>query len=50
MKYTIVMDRALYEPTGMFGDNEAASSLTKEDFISTGNPYIYIKVLVREGA
>ena len=38
----IHMDYALYEPTVMYGDNEAANSLTKEDFISTGNQYIYL--------
>jgi len=29
------------EPTIVYGDNEAANKLTKEDFISTGNKYIY---------
>ena len=38
----IHMDDILYEPTVIFGDNEAANSLTKEDFVSTGNQYIYM--------
>ena len=29
-------------PRSCFGDNEAANSLTKEDFVSTGNQYIYM--------
>lgn len=40
-------------PTVIFGDNDAANKLTSEDFISTGNKYIYtqyhwVKELVRE--
>ena len=42
------------EPTLIYGDNMAANKLTKEDFISTNNQYIYlpyhwIKELVRGG-
>ena len=29
-------------PTVVYGDNEAANKLTKEDFITTGNQYIYL--------
>ena len=29
------------KPTVIFGDNDAANNLTDEDFISTGNKYIY---------
>ena len=30
------------EPTVIYGDNQAANKLTKEDFISSGNQYIYL--------
>ena len=30
------------EPTIIYGDNQAANKLTKEDFISSGNQYIYL--------
>ena len=29
------------EPTVMYGDNEQANRLTVDDFVSTGNKYIY---------
>ena len=42
------------EPTLIYGDNQSANKLTKEDFITTNNQYIYlpyhwIKELVRGG-
>ena len=30
------------EPTIMYGDNEAANKLTRQDFVSSGNQYIYL--------
>ena len=29
------------EPTRIYGDNQAANKLTKAQFVSTGNQYIY---------
>ena len=42
------------KPTLVYGDNTAANKLTKDDFISTGNKYIYqpyhwVKELVAGG-
>ena len=36
------MDDLIMEPTIIFGDNDTANKLVKEDFISTGNQYIYL--------
>ena len=41
-------------PTLIYGDNEAANKLTRDDFVSTGNqyiylPYHYLKECVRDG-
>ena len=30
------------QPTLVYGDNEAANKLTRDDFVSTGNQYIYL--------
>ena len=30
------------EPTIIYGDNEAANRLTRQDFVSSGNQYIYL--------
>ena len=35
------MDDLIMKPTISFGDNATANKLVKEDFISTGNQYIY---------
>ena len=35
-------DYLIESPTVLFGDNNAANSLTSEHFVSTGNQYIYL--------
>lgn len=35
-------DYLIQSPTVLFGDNNAANSLTQEHFVSTGNQYIYL--------
>ena len=42
------------QPTLVYGDNEAANKLTRDDFVSSGNqymylPYHYMKECVRNG-
>ena len=36
------IDDALDDPTVTYGDNNSALNLTVEDFVSTGNQYVYL--------
>ena len=42
------MDDVIEKPTVVYGDNKQANNLCKEDFISTGNQYIYQSYQVLE--